>query len=77
MHHYISCTTTDKDTNVEEIVRVDQSCLKITRIIEYDSIKSKITICFISMKNDLSNVKDKRKTVDRVSFRDWWSKRDR
>jgi hypothetical protein len=51
--------------------------MKIARIIKYDSIKSRITIYFTRVKSDLSNIRNKCQIVDRVLFKNRWSKRDR
>jgi hypothetical protein len=56
---------------------VDQSCMKVTRIFKYYCIRSRISICVICMKNRVSHFANQRKTFNRISFRDEWTKRDR
>ncbi len=48
---------------------IDQSCMKITRIIEYDRFRSRITIHFARVKNDLSNTQNKCQVINRILFR--------
>jgi hypothetical protein len=56
---------------------VDRSCMKITRILKYYYIRSRISICFTRIKNRVSHIANQHKTLNRISFRDEWSKRDR
>jgi ribosomal protein L39E len=77
MHHYMSYNRKRRHFRREDNSIVDWSRLKITRIIEHDNIRSRITIHLFRLKSSVWNIEDKCEIIDNVSFRNWRSKRDR
>jgi hypothetical protein len=78
MHHYISCTIIDEDITIEKTARLlIDHVWKLHELFKYYCIRSRISICVIRMKNRVSHFANQRKTFNRISFWDEWTKRDR
>jgi hypothetical protein len=56
---------------------VDQSCVKITWIVEYHNIKSRFSIRFFCLKDCMQNINDQRQTFNCISLWDERSEWDR